>query len=153
MAEKNMMRGLLISVAAVVTLGACATVEEGVAEAVAETHRAELSGSKIVGGRGDSDGYARAELTVSDEVNQVCYDVNDIRNLGEITEIAVHRGRAGMNGPVVLQLKKANEGGWKNCVGRSEWTEDRLEKDPAAYYIAIHTSEYPNGAIRGQFSR
>lgn len=153
MAERNTGKALMLGAVGMMALGGCATVEESVAEAVAETHRAELTGSRIVGGRGDSDGYARAELTVSDEVNQVCYDVNEIRNIGDITEIAIHRGRMGSNGPVVMRLKRANEGGWKNCVGRSEWTEDRLERDPAAYYIAIHTSEFPNGAIRGQFTR
>lgn len=134
-------------------LAGCATIEEGAAEAVAETHRATLTGQDIVGGNGDADGYARAELTVSDELNQVCYDVNDMRGLGTITAVMIHRGGAGTNGPMVLNLRQANEGGWKNCVARAEWTEDALENNPSNYYFQIHTADYPNGAVRGQLMR
>ncbi|CAN1495011.1 CHRD [Sphingomonadaceae bacterium] len=144
---------LFATAAATIALGGCATVEEGVAEAFAETHRAELSGAKIVGSSRDNDGYARAELTVSDEANQICYDVNDVRNLSDITSVTINRGRPGTNGAVVLRLTNANEGGWKNCVGRAEWIEDRIENNPSRYYIVINTTEYPNGAIRGQFHR
>jgi predicted small secreted protein len=130
-------------------LAGCATVEEGVAEAVSDTKRAVLTAGEVVG-RGDADGFANAELSVTDELNQVCYDVNDVRGLGTITGAGVYRGAKGSNGTLVLRMKQANEGGWKNCVGRSEWLEDRLEKSSGAYYVQISTSEYPNGAIRGQ---
>lgn len=141
-----------IALSGAALLGGCATLEEGAAELVAETRHATLTGQQIVG-RGDPDGYAKAELTVTDELNQVCYDVNDLRNLGTVTSVRIHRGAPGATGPAVLNLSQAREGGWKNCVGRSEWTEDRLENNPAAYYIQINTSDYPNGAIRGQFAR
>ena len=104
-------------------------------------------------GGGDRDGYARAEISVSDEANQICYDLNDIRGLGTITAAHVHRGAPGTNGPPVLPIRMANEGGYKNCVGRAEWTEDSIENNPASYYVQIHTTEYPNGAIRGQLAR
>jgi hypothetical protein len=79
--------------------------------------------------------------------------VNDVRNLSDITSVTINRGRPGTNGAVVLRLTNANEGGWKNCVGRAEWIEDRIENNPSRYYIVINTTEYPNGAIRGQFHR
>jgi len=134
-----------------VSLASCATLEETVAEAVAETKRASLTGAEIVGGSGDPDGYAKAELTVSDELNQICYDLNDVRGIGNITSAAIYRGVKGSTGPVVVRMRAANEGGWKNCVGRAEWLENSLEKSSGAYYIQVNTSDYPNGAIRGQF--
>lgn len=127
----------------------CATVEESVAEAFSDTRRAVLTGSEIVGS-GDPDGYARAELSVTDELNQICYDINEVRGLTEISSIMIHRGQKGRTGPAVMTLRRANEGGWKNCVGRPEWLEDSLERAGGAYYVQIHTLEYPNGAIRGQ---
>lgn len=142
-----------VAVVALLALGGCATVEEAVAEAVAETRYATLSGSEVVSSSGDPDGYAKAELTVSDELNQVCYDINDKSGLGQITSVTINRGARGSTGPVVLRLNEANEGGWKNCVKRSEWQEDSFEKSPGAYFMQIATTEYPNGAIRGQFSK
>lgn len=132
-------------------LAGCATVEEVVAEAVAETKRASLTGAEVVGGRGDTDGYAKAELTVADELNQVCYDLNDVRGIGNITSAAIYRGVKGSTGRIVVRMRAANEGGWKNCVGRTEWLEDSLERSVGAYYIQVNTSDFPNGAIRGQF--
>ncbi len=144
---------LAITVAGAGLTSACATVEEAVAEAVAETHRATLSSAEVVPGSGDPDGSATAELTVTDELNQICYDLSNTRNLAAITSVTINRGERGSTGPVVLRLKEANEGGYKNCVGRAEWVEDRFEKTPGIYYIQVATSEYPSGAIRGQFMR
>ena len=142
-----------VTALAPIGLSGCATVEEAVAEAVAETRYATLDAAQVVSSRGDSDGYAKAELTVADELNQVCYDVNEIRNLGPITSITINRGARGMTGPVVLRLQQANEGGWKNCIARAEWREDAFENSPSAYFIQIATTDFPNGAIRGQFMR
>ncbi len=142
-----------LAITGALSLGGCATLEEAVAEAVAETRYATLTGSEVVSSRGDTDGFAKAELTVTDELNQVCYDINDKSGLGPITSVTINRGPRGSTGPVVLRLKEANEGGWKNCVKRSEWLEDSFERSPGAYFVQIATSEFPNGAIRGQFSK
>lgn len=143
----------LLAVSAASLVAGCATLEETAAEAVADTRRATLSGSAVVGGSGDPDGYAKAELTVTDQLNGICYDLNDVRGLAPITSVTINRGASGANGPVVLRLNQANEGGWKNCIKRSEWLEDAIDNGTNRYYIQIATSEFPNGAIRGQFSR
>jgi hypothetical protein len=149
------MRKMIITgiagLAAASALAGCATLEEGAAELVAETHHATLTGAEVVSSAGDSDGYARADLTVSQELGQICYDVNDIRNLGPITSLTINRAPRGQVGPAILRVSKANEGGWKNCVGKSDWLEQSFEYQPGRYYIQISTTEYPNGAIRGQF--
>lgn len=144
---------MMSAIAAVPLLGACATLEEGAAEAVAETHRATLTGAEVVSSSGDRDGYAEAELSVSDELNRVCYDLNNLRNVGTVTSVTINRGPRGSTGPVVLRMREANEGGWKNCVQRAEWLEDSFERSPGAYFIQVATTEFPNGAIRGQFRR
>lgn len=137
------------AVAATALLGACATVEEAVVEKTTTTYKANLTGAQEVGG-GDPDGSANAEVSISDNFDQVCWDVNDIRGIGPVVAAHIHRGAAGVNGPPVFTLKPANEGGWKGCANGSEWTSDRIENNPAGFYVNLHTAEYPNGAIRGQ---
>ena len=127
----------------------CATVEEAVAEKTTTTYNATLTGAQEVGG-GDRDGAGRAEISISDNFGQICYDLNDIRGIGPITGAHIHRGASGVNGPVVFTLKPANEGGYKGCSDGAEWTQDRIENNPQAFYVNVHTAEYPNGAIRGQ---
>jgi len=146
------MRKILLlasTIAATALLGACATVEEAVAEKTTTTYKATLTGAQEPGG-GDPDGAASAEISISDNFGQICYDLNDIRGIGPITAAHVHRGAPGVNGPVVFTLKPANEGGYKGCSGGAEWTQDRIENNPQAFYVNVHTAEFPNGAIRGQ---
>lgn len=137
------------AVVAIAGLSACATIEEGLAEVGAETYKADLTGAQEVGG-GDPDGSGRAEISISDELNQVCWDLNSIRNIGTITAAHIHVGAAGTNGPPVFTLNSANEGGWRGCKSAAEWTQNRIEGNPEAFYVNVHTAEFPAGAIRGQ---
>lgn len=134
-------------------LAGCATVEEAVAEKTAETYTATLTGAQEPGNTGDPDGAGRAEISIADNFDQVCWDLNDLRGIGPITAAHIHRGAPGVNGPPVFPLKQANEGGWKGCASGAEWTADRIENNPEAFYVNVHTAEYPNGAIRGQLRR
>ncbi len=141
----------LCGAAALLALGGCATVEENVAQAVAETYRTSLSGSNEVGG-GDPDGYGRAAITVSDEFEQICWDLDQIRGIGPITAAHIHHGAAGTNGPPVFTLHRSDEGRYQGCASGSEWTQHRIEGNPDMFYVNVHTAEYPAGAIRGQLT-
>ncbi|HEX8214084.1 MAG TPA: CHRD domain-containing protein [Allosphingosinicella sp.] len=132
-------------------LAGCATLEEAAVQAVSTTHHATLTGAEVVTSGGDPDGYARAELSISNELDQICYDVGEIRNLAPITSLTINRAGRGQVGPAVLRVSQANEGVWKNCVKRAEWLERSFEYAPGAYYVQISTTEFPNGAVRGQF--
>jgi hypothetical protein len=99
-------------------VGGCTTVRETLTEAIAGTHRATLDGAQVVGAARDADGYATAELSVADALDQICYDVNDLRNVGAVTSATINRGARGVNGPAVLTLRTSGEGDYKNCVNR-----------------------------------
>lgn len=144
---KNLPLATLATIAAL-SAGGCTTVRETLTEAIAGTHRATLDGAQVRGTAADNDGYATAELTVADALDQICYDLNDLRNVGAVTAVTINRGAAGTTGPVVLTLRTSGEGDYKNCVNRSEWLEDAFDRNPSAYYIQVQSS---TGAIRGQF--
>ena len=142
----------LIAAGAAIALGGCATAEVAAVEAVTNTKYATMTGAQVIGGRGDPDATARGFLSVSKTLDQICYDVQDIRNLdGTPTKAVIGRAPRGRTGPTVLELSWANEGGFKNCVSRSKWLENSLESRSGAYYMAIYTTAYPQGAIRGNF--
>lgn len=140
------------AVAGIAMLGACATIEEEAVDASSDTYRAHLLGSNEVPA-GDPDGMADAEISVSDSFDQVCWEVKNVRGIGDVTAAHIHFGRAGTNGPPVFTLTKSNEGRWQGCKDGREWTENRLQGNPSDFYVNLHTAEYPNGAIRGQLSQ
>lgn len=135
----------------VLMLAGCATIEEEAVDATSDTYNATLTGANVVGG-GDSDGYATAEVSISDAFDQICYEVKDVRNVAPITAAHVHIGKAGTNGPPVFTLVKSNEGEWQGCRDGEEWTENRLQGNPSDFYVNLHNADYPNGAIRGQLT-
>ena len=143
---------LLATLAGCAALAGCATLEETFAEETANTYYATLTGAQEVGG-GDPDGTGRAEISISDNFGQVCWDLNGISGIGPITAAHIHAGAAGTNGPPVFTLRPANEGGYKGCTDGAEWTQNRIEDSPQAFYVNVHTAQYPNGAIRGQLRR
>lgn len=142
----------LAAFAGAATLAACATIEEEAVDAASDTYRAHLMGSNEVG-PGDPDGMADAEISVSDAFDQVCWEVKNVRNIGDVTAAHIHFGRAGTNGPPVFTLTKSNEGRWQGCKHGREWTENRLQGNPGDFYVNLHTAEYPAGAIRGQLGQ
>lgn len=137
--------------ASVFALGACATTEGGTVGYVQNSYEAELTG-QAVAGAGDPDGIATAQIIVTDNEDAVCYNVWNVRNLGNATGAHIHRGQPGENGPVVATLQRGTGSGWDGCITDSEFTSDVLRADPSMFYVQIHTTEYPNGAIRGQLS-
>ena len=140
---------ILTMAGAALTLGACETVQQTYTEATSATYTAELRGANEVH-QGDPDGVGRADISFADELTRVCWDLSGLKNLGPITGAHIHRGRAGIDGPVVLPLTQAPEGGWRGCSTNTAWVQQAFDEGLSNYYVNVHTVEYQNGAIRGQ---
>lgn len=134
---------------AALALAGCSTLQQTYTEAISSTYTAELRGSNEVHA-GDPDASGTAEISFADELARVCWDLNDLRNLGPITGAHIHRGAAGEDGPVVLALAQAEEGGWRGCSTDTSWVQRAFDEGLSNYYVNVHTAEYGKGAIRGQ---
>jgi len=134
------------------TLSGCETVQQTYTESISSTYTAELTGANEVH-QGDPDGSGSADISIADELTRVCWDLNDLSGLGPITGAHIHRGSAGEDGPVVLALAQASEGGWRGCSNDTEWVQTAFDEGLSNYYVNVHTAEYPKGAIRGQLRR
>jgi hypothetical protein len=116
-----------------------------------------LSGANEVPGPGDSDGSGAATVKVSVKAGRVCYAIS----VRDITLPAVgahiHRGRAGVAGPVKVTLNNPTQIA-STGIGLSFGCERdlsrtllrRIRQNPAAFYVNVHTTDYPDGAVRGQ---
>ncbi|MBA2336451.1 MAG: CHRD domain-containing protein [Acidimicrobiia bacterium] len=59
----------------------------------------------------------------------------------------MHDGDAGTNGPIVIDFP-----GPESCVDVERDVLREILRNPAGFYLDVHTVEYPDGAIRGQLA-
>ena len=130
---------------------------------------------KIVGdpnGRGevyvfgiDNDSFG---TTVTDNSATLCYVllVSKVAELelapGNGRAAHIHRGAAGANGPVVANLAWPQDGQSADCLTETENGKfaapvspgivKEILQYPENFYVNVHNTEYPSGAIRAQLS-
>lgn len=117
--------------------------------------QAALAGASEVPGPGDEDGAGVVRLRLNQGRQRICYKlmVSDITLPASGAHI--HAGAAGVAGPVVVTLDPPDESGVSmGCVtGLAKSLVKAMRRHPADYYVNVHTSDYPAGAIRGQLTR
>lgn len=117
------------------------------------TVQAKLTGSEVLPTEpGDPDGAGDATLHLYPVKNKICYNIS-ASNLSEPTEAHLHMGKAGEEGSVKLKLRTPPQNGdsVRECRrGLSMEFIRNIKRNPENYYIDVHSSEFPDGAVRGQ---
>jgi hypothetical protein len=113
---------------------------------------ATLSGANEVP-PADPDGSGSAAITLNVGQGTVCWNYN-VQNIGtSYTGAHIHRAPAGMNGPVVVPLTLPDvSGNASGCRTADPALIQAIIDVPQNYYVNVHNSEFPGGAIRGQLS-
>ena len=112
------------------------------------TFVAYLSGQEETPNAGDPDGAGTADIRIDVATNQICLDLQTT-GIDDLTGLHIHRGPAGVAGPVVVDFAGAGTPQITNrCVTSSE--ASAIAANPVGYYVNAHTGPYPSGAIRGQ---
>ena len=111
-----------------------------------------LTGSEEVGGA-DPNGKGWVSLEIFSN-GTICYE-GKVQAIGRnLTGAHIHAAVAGVNGPVVVDLDPFNADITGNkaehCVVTSVSLAAAIVATPSAYYVNVHTTTYPGGAIRGQ---
>lgn len=140
---------------AMATMLAVSLVAAPAAMAKGRPLAADLTGAAEVPGPGDEDGAGKARLRLNQGRHRICYriEVSDVTL--PATGAHIHAGDASVAGPVVVALDPPDEAGLaKGCVkGVDRSLIKAIRKHPADYYINVHTSDFPAGAVRGQLSK
>jgi hypothetical protein len=112
---------------------------------------ATIKGSSEVGG-GDDDAYGA--FTAIRDGDTLCYGIV-VANLGDPTQAHIHLGAAGKNGDPVVTLRAPSSGDPGTSAGCIDSVSglDNIFGNPSQYYVNVHTSDFPNGAARGQLAR
>ncbi len=112
--------------------------------------RTWMAGNQEVPGPGDPNGFGRADIRLDSSQNQVCATLRAF-NISTPTAAHIHQGNVGVAGPIVVTLPTPDQNGWANgCVNVDSSLLQNIMNNPQNYYVNIHSTEYPDGAIRGQ---
>jgi hypothetical protein len=116
---------------------------------------ADLLGSNEVPpvSTGDPDGSGTANLTLNQGRGEICLEI-EVQNISAPILQHIHRGAAGVNGPVVVDFTPLLAGGGDGCVGGVDRSlVKEIRKNPEGFYFNVHTGDFPGGAVRGQLGK
>ncbi len=125
--------------------------------------QADLSGRAEVGPdqriAGDPNGRGEAYVFgIDGDPTTLCY-VLTVDKIGTAVAAHIHKGAAGANGPVVVNLAAPADGNAADCLTEGEMgkfaggqTVAEILANPGSFYVNVHNADYPGGAIRGQLA-
>ncbi|MFO0875554.1 MAG: CHRD domain-containing protein [Phycisphaerales bacterium] len=122
--------------------------------ASAEQFTLNMSGAQEVPGPGDPDGVATGTLTIDKTTNTISWNFT-YSNIAAPTLMHIHPGAAGVAGGVLVNLGVATSGGAGTLISQTVTTAANVNMilaNPTGFYVNIHNSPFPGGAIRGQIT-
>jgi len=101
---------------------------------------------------GDPDGGGTALVNVNGALGEVCVEVTTDGIATPWTLAHIHQGKVGTEGPVVVDFMAAGAGPrLSKCItGVDPALIDAINATPSNFYVNVHTSDFPAGAVRGQ---
>lgn len=99
----------------------------------------------------DPDATGTATLRLRRGQGRLCFTLNAANLTLPAAGAHIHRGTADETGPIVVPLRAPAAGGTaRGCVAVSRALVRELLSAPTQFYVNVHTTEFPGGAIRGQ---
>lgn len=119
-----------------------------------ETFTVQMTGAAEFPGPGDDDGTGTAVITIDDDADEVCWDIEVADIELPATAAHIHVGAVGTAGDPVVTIDPAPDadGLAEGCVDAEDDLLDDILANPSGYYVNVHTTDFAAGAIRGQLS-
>lgn len=109
---------------------------------------------------GDLDAKSRAIVQVRPDAGVACFNIGWMGIDGDVFGGHIHAAPAGSNGGIVVSLFggplgpptdfSGDRGRTMGCVTADSGVLWNIVNDPAGYYVNVHSTEFPGGAVRGQ---
>lgn len=112
---------------------------------------ADLSGAAEVPGPGDADGGGIFRARLDPKRELMCYELT-VTAVATSNAAHIHRGGASEQGPPVVTLDAPADGETRACVTVPADLVGEITGEPGAFYVNVHNSVHPAGAVRGQLS-
>jgi len=143
-------RLLTLFVAAVALVGLAASP----ASAQTTVLRGSLTGAQVPTG-GDADGSGQAVVVIDDSSNRICVIVF-VQGISASTGAHIHKGQTGEIGPHAVELNTpqgtTDAAASATCTTEPTAVLQDIAAHPSDYYVNVHSTERPLGAVRSQLS-
>lgn len=102
---------------------------------------------------GDPDGSGTATIRLRQGQGRVCFELSARDVQLPATGAHIHRGSASTSGDVVVAFTNPNaQGTSSGCATATRTLVRDILTNRTDYYVNVHTSDFPAGAIRGQLA-
>lgn len=117
------------------------------------TGEAEVTAAGVPN-QGDLDGEGTAHITLNQGQGEVCFELNVSGITLPAAAAHIHVGPSTTTGPVVVGLAAPDaDGHASGCVSADPALIKAIRQNPEGYYVNVHNSDFPGGALRGQLSK
>jgi hypothetical protein len=100
---------------------------------------------------GDPVSTGTATIRLRRGQGQVCYRIGVDNIRGPVVGAHIHVGAAGESGGIVVTFRAPGATGTSSgCAAASRTVVSRILTNASRYYVNVHTTEFPAGAVRGQ---
>jgi hypothetical protein len=123
------------------------TISHPPAPAKPRTYRVKLAGrNEVPAGAPTGSGLAVISIKTKGEL---CWTFSALKGIAAPMVAHIHHGPSGTSGPIVIPLGSAYKR--SGCVtGTAPQLLALIEVHPEQFYVNVHTSKYPGGAVRAQ---
>jgi hypothetical protein len=110
---------------------------------------AVLVGSEETPNPGDPDGRGSAVVLIKADQGELCY-VLTVRRIETPHLAHIHRGAAGVAGPVVVHFTPPTPKSSDCLTGLDTELLHEIVDNPSGFYVNVHNPSFGSGAVRGQ---
>lgn len=102
-------------------------------------------------GTSEPNATGTAVVRIRQDAGTVCYRLHAANVTLPTAAAHIHRGTAGVNGPVVVPFTApGTDGNSSGCTNADAALIGEIIGNPGGFYVNVHTREHPAGAIRAQ---
>jgi aldose sugar dehydrogenase len=118
------------------------------------TFTTTLTGAAEAPDPGDPDGTGTATITLNPGQEEVCWEIQVSGITLPASAAHIHEAPVGEPGPVVIGLSAPDASGVASgCTSADREQIIEIIQNPEEYYVNVHNSDFPAGALRGQLSK
>ena len=113
-----------------------------------------MGGAEEVPNPGDPDGMGTSTVSLNSDSGQVSFTINVSNITLPAAAAHIHEGARGVAGGVVVPLTAPDaNGAASGSAAVDAALMQRMMDNPARFYVNVHTTAHPQGAIRSQLMR